>query len=503
MEAVSAESEGASPSGRHRFRQVSRDEARQRSGPGLHPTRKSYNLSGSGYAGLGQKSNRHAKTFTTCGSLLMSAKITCPTVFICYMAEDVERAHELYRRLREAGADPWMDKEKLTLGAPWREALLRAVKQADAFVVCLRPGFDSAGYRQQEVAAALDAVKERPPGSAFIIPYILELCDLPSWCGDIHAGNYRSKPSEFADLLHAINQHCASSLTEGVWEIKYVLKRQHHNRLRHYINHFARRLHTVHQWNYYYYDAQGVILSNRAMVRLRFEAAPKTEHETEPELVRAILTFKTNASLQPDGTEVRPETDYDVTALCKSRLDVDGTPSGAVLDALVASFEPNKQTPQVLEHVWEQLKAEFAVQGIRSADNLVLQPQCKMENVRTVAEMPNDLVLELDKFTTDVGSSYELEVECHMADAVKRDEYVHLVFAALDIPVVCPTRDLGRYPPKIAMALCHAGLSPLEGQLALGKQNADELLQLSHQERCGVCRSLRIPSDSGAHPGQK
>ena len=83
-----------------------------------------------------------------------------PKVFICYAKQDLTKASDLYDRLVVAGADPWLDKQKLELGDDWEHEIKKAVSEADAFVVCLRPGFDEIGFRQKEVGWALDAWKK-------------------------------------------------------------------------------------------------------------------------------------------------------------------------------------------------------------------------------------------------------------------------------------------------------------------------------------------------------
>lgn len=131
-----------------------------------------------------------------------------PKVFICYAKTDEAKADELYGQLKRAGADPWLDKRTLVLGDDWENEIKKAVTKADAFVVCLRPGFDEIGFRQREIRWAIDALKLRPPGRGFIIPYIIEPCELPDWCKPIHAGSDLSKQTTVAQLIAAIEKHC-------------------------------------------------------------------------------------------------------------------------------------------------------------------------------------------------------------------------------------------------------------------------------------------------------
>jgi TIR domain len=133
-----------------------------------------------------------------------------PTVFICHAKQDSEKAREIFHRLRakENGLDPWLDKVNLVLGDDWEAEIRKAVAHADCFVICLRPGFDDTGFRQQEVRWALDALRMRPPGRGFLIPFFLEPCPIPEWLAPFHAGQDLEKPTSFEELLAAVKKHC-------------------------------------------------------------------------------------------------------------------------------------------------------------------------------------------------------------------------------------------------------------------------------------------------------
>lgn len=131
-----------------------------------------------------------------------------PKVFICYMKEDLGRAREIYHHLRSVGVDPWLDKEQLVHGDDWEEEIRKAVAKADLFVVCLQPRLDRPGFRQKEVSRAKEAAELRPPGTPFIIPFIVEPCELPDWCRRYHAGEYDSQPTTLEELERSIRKHC-------------------------------------------------------------------------------------------------------------------------------------------------------------------------------------------------------------------------------------------------------------------------------------------------------
>jgi len=137
-----------------------------------------------------------------------------PKVFICYASADISKAQEIFFWLKGCGADPWFDKERLVSGDQWDVEIRQAVAAADVFVVCLRPGFDDIGFRQNEVREAIRALENRPPGRAFIIPFIVRPCTLPEWCKPFHAGADLSKPTSLQELRRAIEKHCGVSLVD-------------------------------------------------------------------------------------------------------------------------------------------------------------------------------------------------------------------------------------------------------------------------------------------------
>lgn len=161
-----------------------------------------------------------------------------PRVFICYAKEDAGKIDEVYRCLVDIGSDPWIDQHNLVLGDDWEHEIKTAVAKADAFVVCLRPGFDEIGFRQREVRWAIEALQLRPPGRSFIIPFILEPCELPSWCKSLHAGSDLSRPTTKEELASAIAKHSGGvgirtrrSSTRDSWvlldkKIRIALQRQ-------------------------------------------------------------------------------------------------------------------------------------------------------------------------------------------------------------------------------------------------------------------------------------
>lgn len=101
-------------------------------------------------------------------------------VFLCHGSEDKERVRALSSQLRSGGLDPWLDEEKLLPGQDWAREIRLAIKVAHAVVVCLsRSSISKTGFVQKEIRFALDLAEERPDGTIFIIPALLEAVEVP------------------------------------------------------------------------------------------------------------------------------------------------------------------------------------------------------------------------------------------------------------------------------------------------------------------------------------
>lgn len=106
---------------------------------------------------------------------------TRPKVFLAYVQEDVVAAERLYRDLKRAGFDPWMDRKKLLPGQNWPRAIQQAIEVADYFVACLSErAISKRGCFQAELRYALDCARRVPFDRTYFIPVRLEECRVPA-----------------------------------------------------------------------------------------------------------------------------------------------------------------------------------------------------------------------------------------------------------------------------------------------------------------------------------
>lgn len=111
-------------------------------------------------------------------------------IFLCHASDDKPTVRELYRRFAAAGFRPWLDEENLLPGEDWRRVIRKQIRASDAVVVCLSSrSTTKTGYVQNEIAFAIDVLAEQPEGSIFLIPLLLERCEIPDRLAHLHVAH--------------------------------------------------------------------------------------------------------------------------------------------------------------------------------------------------------------------------------------------------------------------------------------------------------------------------
>lgn len=106
------------------------------------------------------------------------------TVFLCHGSEDKAVVRDLYAKLLDAGMAPWLDEVSIVPGVEWEGAIRKAIADCDVVLACLSPrSVTKTGFVQKEIRFALDRADEKPPGTIYIIPVLLESCDVPERLG--------------------------------------------------------------------------------------------------------------------------------------------------------------------------------------------------------------------------------------------------------------------------------------------------------------------------------
>ena len=82
-------------------------------------------------------------------------------VFLCHSSGDKPAVRDLYTRLQADGFDPWLDEEDLLPGQEWEKEIPKAVRAAEAIIVCLsHASITKEGYVQKEIGDALNVAEE-------------------------------------------------------------------------------------------------------------------------------------------------------------------------------------------------------------------------------------------------------------------------------------------------------------------------------------------------------
>ncbi len=127
------------------------------------------------------------------------------TIFIAHADEDKPKVRTICSDLELYGIDPWLDEKKLLPGDEWDNKIRDAIKNSCLFLAFFSSNsVTKDGYFQREIRTALNRVEEKPPGTVFFIPVLLEPVDLP----DIKVGTISINAYQYAKLYepHGLDQ---------------------------------------------------------------------------------------------------------------------------------------------------------------------------------------------------------------------------------------------------------------------------------------------------------
>jgi hypothetical protein len=104
---------------------------------------------------------------------------TSKTVFISYAREDSKYAERIYKNLKDAGLNPWRDKDAIRPGENWKIAIRSAIKNSRFFIPLFSTNsIEKIGYIQKEFKYALDIFDQFPENKVYIIPVRLNDCQI-------------------------------------------------------------------------------------------------------------------------------------------------------------------------------------------------------------------------------------------------------------------------------------------------------------------------------------
>jgi TIR domain len=121
--------------------------------------------------------------------------------FLSYVHEDGTSVDRVQRILEGAGVKVWRDKDDLFPGEDWRARIRNAIRtDALAFIACFSQSFldKPSSHMNEELLLAVEELRKRPAGTAWLIPVRFDDCQLP----DIEIGPGRTLDSlQRVDLI--------------------------------------------------------------------------------------------------------------------------------------------------------------------------------------------------------------------------------------------------------------------------------------------------------------
>lgn len=101
-------------------------------------------------------------------------------IFLCYAKEDQKQVELLYNRLKKEGLRVWLDEKELLPGQNWEVEIKRAIRESSFFIACLsKNAVTKKGFLNREIREAQRIWEEQPEGKVYLIPALLEPCDVP------------------------------------------------------------------------------------------------------------------------------------------------------------------------------------------------------------------------------------------------------------------------------------------------------------------------------------
>jgi hypothetical protein len=144
-----------------------------------------------------------------------------PQVFLSYASEDLKEVKKLYKKLSDAGYNPWMAREDILGGQNWENTIEQAIQKSDFFIACLSLTYvNKRGVLQKELRFALEKSQKMLPEDIYLIPVLFDDCKIPDELKkfqyiDLRARDYRIKLEHAFKTETARRIHTQSTKTQS------------------------------------------------------------------------------------------------------------------------------------------------------------------------------------------------------------------------------------------------------------------------------------------------
>ena len=103
-------------------------------------------------------------------------------VFVSYVHEDVLNVDRLVFALRSVGVRVWLDRDSISPGARWKDAIRDAIQGGAFFIACFSKSYTARvrTYMNEELTLAIEELRLRPRNREWFVPLILDRSEIPN-----------------------------------------------------------------------------------------------------------------------------------------------------------------------------------------------------------------------------------------------------------------------------------------------------------------------------------
>ena len=146
-------------------------------------------------------------------------------VFISYVRDNADIVSHLCKELHAKGIETWLDREQLSPGVRWQDAIREAIDSGAFFLACFSQEYSNRPrtYMNEELTLAIDELRKRPTSQSWFIPVLLNDCEIPDrsiGAGEtlraIQAVNLHAHWEKGIAQIHAVIQPTRSQIEERI-----------------------------------------------------------------------------------------------------------------------------------------------------------------------------------------------------------------------------------------------------------------------------------------------
>jgi hypothetical protein len=137
-----------------------------------------------------------------------------PHAFVSYVQEDWNKVEQLAAALKARGIDVWLDREQLSPGDRWQDAIRQAIREGHFFLACFSAGYAArdSTYMNEELVIAIGELRKMPTERTWFIPVLLDPGTVPDRA---IGGGETLRDIQYVDLH--------SGWSEGVRRLAFVM----------------------------------------------------------------------------------------------------------------------------------------------------------------------------------------------------------------------------------------------------------------------------------------